>query len=204
MVSSRRNAFSLIEMFIVVALMGVLAAVVLTSTNPTSYDQLHSTAEVIAADIAYARSLAVANGTKYRLAFDSSLNQYVLQHTGTNSAFDALPPNPLVPNSSAGTQQVVRLAELPRVGQAVQIFGVLTSGGGAQTVSDLEFGPLGQLTRTQDTVVWLACGTGAQARYLSVRVNAVSGLCWIENYQDAQPAVANASTPLPVGVDVNG
>lgn len=182
----RRSGFSLIEMLIVVALMSVLAAVVLTSSNPSTYDQLQSTAEVIAGDVSYARSLAVANGTSYRLSFDAASNQYVLQHTGSNSAFDTLPPNPLLPNSSASTQQVIRLEELPHIGAAVQIHGLLTSSG--STASNIEFGPLGQLTGNTETSIWLVSGTGSRARYLSVRINAITGLCWIENYQETAPA----------------
>ena len=69
-----------------------------------------------AGDIQYARSLAVVNGSNYRLTFDTVLNQYVLTYSGTNPALATLPPSPFHTSSDTPTQQVVRLADLPHVG----------------------------------------------------------------------------------------
>ena len=55
------------------------------------------------------------------------------------------------------------------------------------TVTTIEFAPLGATTATADTVVWLQCGDGDNLRYLSVRVNAVTGLAQIGDLDASGP-----------------
>src|SRR5687767_16009409 len=104
--------FSLVELMIVITLIGILTALVIPSANSGIHDQLHSAADVIAADIAYARSLAVTNSSKYRLTFAPNESRYVLEHTGTNSAFANLPPSPFRSSQDSATTQTVKLADL--------------------------------------------------------------------------------------------
>src|SRR5688500_11025606 len=89
-----RDGFSLVELLIVISLVGILTALVIPNAGTSLHEQLQSAADIIAADIAYARSLAVAGSSNYRLAFDTDANQYVLEHSGSNAALDALPPSP--------------------------------------------------------------------------------------------------------------
>ena len=74
--------FTLVEVLMVVLLMSVLAAIALPSMNPSIHDQLQAVAEIVANDMAYGRSLAVANNGTYRFTFDLTNNQYYLQYTG--------------------------------------------------------------------------------------------------------------------------
>jgi Tfp pilus assembly protein FimT len=180
---------------IVITLIGILTALVIPSANSGIHDQLHSAADVIAADIAYARSLAVTNSSKYRLTFAPDENRYVLEHTGTNSAFANLPPSPFRSSQDSATTQTVKLADLPHLGAPVQLVGVYSSGTSPAIVTDLEFGPLGESTRSQETVIWLLAGKGSARRFLSIRVNPVTGLSWIEGFQATIPAaVASLSS----------
>jgi len=189
----RKSGFTLIELLIVISIMGILAGLAITSSNPSLHEQLQLAAQTLAADIDYARNLAVSNGSKYRFTFDSNLDQYVLKHSGTNTALNTLPMTPLRSRSDPADQQIVTLADLPHVGAPVQIYSVLAMNSPVQAVSDLEFGPLGETTRTAQTVIWLGAGAGSATRYLSVRVNPITGICTIENFQATAPATAGGS-----------
>ena len=70
------HAFTLLELLLVVAIVGILVGVLLPDMQPAVYDQLRSTAQIVATDLAYARSLAVANNDNYRITFDLNNNQY--------------------------------------------------------------------------------------------------------------------------------
>ena len=61
---------TLIELLIVVAVMGILAGLVLPSSNPSLHDQLRSAAQILAGDLAYGRSLAVTHNSRYQFTFD--------------------------------------------------------------------------------------------------------------------------------------
>ena len=56
-----------------------------------------------------------------------------------------------------------------------------------ETVADLEFGPLGATTRSEQTVIWLAAGKGLAARYIRLDVNPVTGLCTVGPYSGEGP-----------------
>ncbi len=65
-----------------IVLMGIMARLLISSTAPTMYSQLSSTAGVIAGELAYARSLAVGNNSSYRFDIDTTNNRLVMSHTG--------------------------------------------------------------------------------------------------------------------------
>src|SRR5882672_9188143 len=115
------GGFSLVELLIVLAIMSILAGLLLPSADAGLHEELTSAARLLSGDIQYARSLAVMNGSNYRLTFDTAQNQYVLTYSGSNSALATLPPTPFHTSSDTPTQQVVRFADLPHVGPVVQI-----------------------------------------------------------------------------------
>jgi prepilin-type N-terminal cleavage/methylation domain-containing protein len=167
---------SLLEMLLVVAIMGILAAIVLPSAQPAIYDQLRSTAEIVATDLAYARSLAVANNDNYRITFDLSANRYVMQHSGTNPALNTLPRSPFSSLNDPPDQHIVDLDTLPHVGPTVRLAGVATTGTATQSVSTVEFASLGQTTCADPTTLWLIAGSGSDKKYITLIVNPVTGL----------------------------
>src|SRR5262245_50450256 len=88
------RGISMMEMMVVLTIIGVLAALTIPYFETTAPDQLQAAATVVVADIAYARNLAISNGSEYRLTFQPASNQYQLTHSGTNSLLNALPSSP--------------------------------------------------------------------------------------------------------------
>lgn len=170
-----RSAFSLVELMIVVATLGIVAAVVVSSSSPDAASHLQSAGAILTSDLAYARSLAVANGSKYRLTFDAAANKYTLTHSGTNAALDALPSGPMGVPSDPATQKTTELGQLPTLGTRVRLLAV-QRGSQSYTQSFVEFTSLGATSSSAATIVWLTAGSGAAQRYIAVQVNPVTGL----------------------------
>lgn len=183
----RMSGFSIIELLIVVAVMGILAGLVLPRSDPTLHEQLRSAAQIVAADLAYGRSLAVTNNSRYRFTLDTTNNRYVLEHSGTDPTLDTLPDTPFRSSSDPPNQQIVDLAELPSLGSTVRIVAVTAGGSPPQSVGDVEFDPLGGTARAEETTIWLAAGAGSATRYLRLHVNPVTGLCTVGAYSGGGP-----------------
>ncbi len=158
-----------------VAVVAVLAAIVLPSSQPAVVDQLRTVAQIVATDLAYARSLAVANNSNYKITFDVKGNQYVLTYSGTNPALGQLPNSPFSSPGDPPDQHIVAFDKLPCVGPAVWLAAAGTSTS-LQAVDNVEFGPLGQTLRAEGTTVWLAAGGGDDTRYITVEVDPATGI----------------------------
>ncbi len=181
--------FSLLELLIVVSLIGIMAALALPSLQPNIGDQLVSGAYVMAADLDYARSLAIANDSEYRITFDSAANRYVLTHVGANPALNTL-PDPLFPSpDDTSTQQVTSFDDFPnlRAGN-VRLLGAVSAGGTWMVLTDVTFGPLGETALPEDTIIWLTAGTGDSRRFISLQVNHTTGLTTVGDLTGALPA----------------
>jgi hypothetical protein len=69
-----------------------------------------------------------------------------------------------------------------------------TSGEGAAWAPDVEFGPLGETTRSSPTTVWLTIGSDAEARYVSLTVDPITGLTRLD-YHGAEGPSAGTLPP---------
>lgn len=181
---------TLVELLIVISIISILAGLALTRFDPALADQLRSVAQIAVSDLARARDLAVANSSTYRLTFDTRANRYALSHVGANRALDRLPPSPFSLIDEPPERQTTDLTRLPLMGGVVELVAVRAGSGVASAVSDVEFGPLGETTRSEETVAWFASGTGESRRYISVRVDPVTGLGSIGDVQVAAPPAA--------------
>lgn len=191
MIHRRRHAaLTLLELLMVIAIVGILVGVMLPSMKPAVYDQLRSTAQIVATDLAYARSLAIANNSKYTVTFNVNANQYTLKHTTDGSSLDNLPASPFSSSSDTLKEHHVALAELPHVGPTVRLAAVATvnsSGAIINNIDNVEFDRLGQTTRTDITKIWLTAGVGGDQRYIAMIVNPVTGMTTIEEYTEEKP-----------------
>ncbi len=195
-----RAGFSLIELLLVLSVMAILSALLLPSAAPAVREQLYAAAEVLAGDVAYARTLAVTNGSSYRLAFDCSQSRYVLEHSGTDATLDVLPSTPFRAADDPATQQIVELSELPQLSRSgVRLAAVGTMGTLPQPATELEFGPLGATIEADATVIWLTAGAGDAQRFLKIRVDPITGLTWVGSFQSSGPpdAIVVTSPPAP-------
>jgi len=179
--------FSLLELLLVVAVVATLVAIVLPSPQPGVYDQLRCTAQIVATDLAYARSLAVANDSYYRITFDLLENRYVLRHSGPNPALVQLPNSPFSSQDNPADQHTVDLDDLPHVGPTVRLAAAATGDATMQSVDDVEFGPLGQTTAATPTTIWLAAGKGDHRKYITLKINPVTGMADIGDLTDTEP-----------------
>lgn len=190
--TTTRTGFTLVEIMIVVVIMALLAALAMPSFGSGAAAQLDATAQVVAADLAQIRQLAVANNSRYRLTFETSENRFYWQHSGTNAALNVLPPTIYSNAANTPTRQYVDLDELPQLGPGVFLSSVQVLAGSPAAATTLEFGPLGSTTQTADTLIWFSCGAGAELRYLTVRVNAVTGLAIVGTLDAVGPVTGGS------------
>lgn len=183
----RRWGLTLIELLITIAILGILAATVIPQFGAAAPDQVLGAAQILVADLDYARSLAIGNGTNYTITFQPSQNQYTLTHSGANTNFDRLPDNPFRKGSDNRSSLIVELDSFPQIGTGVKLLTVHTDVGAPQPVGSIEFDPLGQTTRTQPTVIWMFSSAGARPVYLPIRINPVTGIATIGDLTTTAP-----------------
>lgn len=169
-----RSAFTLVEILITVAVMAILAGMLIPYAGSTAPDQLRAGIQIAAADVDYARHLAINNNSKYRLTFQPSANKYYLEHSGTLAVLNTLPRSPYKLATDSASQQTTDLAKLPLGGTKLELVVVKLDTGAI--VTTLEFGPLGSTTASSGTNIWFACGQGPSRRYMPLRVDPVTGL----------------------------
>ncbi|MFW6124846.1 MAG: pilus assembly FimT family protein [Pirellulales bacterium] len=173
---SAQPGFTLIEVLIVVAVIGILAVVVLPSTAPDVNAQLRTAARMVATELAYARSLAVSNNSTYRVTFDTEDDRLVIEHSGVDSGLDVLPDSPFRDPEDPRTQHVLDLTDVPRLGAPVRLVTAAENTGVFRRIDHIQFGPLGELSSTGRVVLWLSSGPADGQHYVYLTVDPVTGL----------------------------
>lgn len=171
-----RRAFSLLEVMIVLTVIGLLLAVAIPRSEPTLVEQLRATSRIVAAELQYARSLAVSNNSTYRVAFDPTANELILTHSGTKTTLNTLPVSAFRSQRDTATEKHLSLNDLPNLSVPVRLLGATVGSGSLQAAAMVEFGPMGQTTASAPTTVWLGVSQGNQQRYTTISVNPITGL----------------------------
>ena len=151
-------------------------------------DQLTAVAEIVASDLEYARSLAVANDSKYRITFELPQNRYYLRHSGPNTLLHVLPASPFRQADDPPDQQTSDLDDLPLAHPVVELVQITSGAGVVTSVTDIEFTPLGGTTRSSVTTVWLRCGSGSDASFLPIEINPTTGLVELGSLTKSLPS----------------
>jgi prepilin-type N-terminal cleavage/methylation domain-containing protein len=73
------KAFTLIELMIVIVIIGIAAAMAVPMISSAASFQIRSAANVVAADLEYAKSMAISRGRSYSVVFDSATESYQIK-----------------------------------------------------------------------------------------------------------------------------
>jgi len=187
----KRCGYTLVEIMISIAVIGIMAAAAVPLFQPDVAAQLESFAQIVASDLMHARDLAVTNNSKYRITFDRANNRYYLEHSGANSALNTLPESIFRNVADTSTRHYTDLDEVPQLGAGAFLAGVVAPESPPTAVTAIEFGPLGATTQTAETVVWLSGGAGDGLRYVAVRVNPTTGLADVDDITAVTPAAGS-------------
>ncbi len=171
------RGFSLLELLLVLVMIGIMVGIMVPRSEPSIHDQLRTTAQVIAGELWYARSLAVAYDSTYAYSIDASENRIVLRHSGGRAALNVLPESAFRNPTDPPNAHVVDLDEMPHIGSAVRLHAMRSGAGAAMDVVLVEFTPLGGTTRAEPTYLWLTAGENAGRRFVSLRIDPVTGRC---------------------------
>lgn len=184
---NNRRGYTLVEVMIAVSIAAIMAGAAIPLFQPNVAVQLESTGQVVAADLMRVRDLAVANNSSYRLTFDVAGNQYYLEHSGTNAALNTLPSTIYLNAANTATRQYTKLDDLPHIGTSPKLYAVVTVATGATSVTTVEFDALGATTASAETQIWLTTGAGDGLRYISLRIDPVTGLVRVNDIAGNYP-----------------
>ena len=183
-----RTGFSLLELMMVIAVMAIFTAALIPWAESTSHDTMIAAAQNVATDLAYARSLAVSNNSNYVVRFNKDNNRYILEHSGSNAALDTLPDSVFRNADDPPNKHIVKLDELPGIGEPVELVGVFRAADTPESIENIEFGPLGETTETSPSIVLIKLGTKSRLRHALIVVNPITGLATVYPYSENLPS----------------
>jgi len=77
-----RSAFTVVELLIVVVILSIVALTAIPMMSSAAGIQIRSAANMIAADLEYARSMAISRGQNFSVEFDKNADSYRLLDQG--------------------------------------------------------------------------------------------------------------------------
>jgi prepilin-type N-terminal cleavage/methylation domain-containing protein len=76
--------FTLIELMIVIIIIGIAAAIAVPMMSSAASFQIRAAANIVAADLEYAKSMAISRGKVYSVVFDSANDTYQVEDPNGN------------------------------------------------------------------------------------------------------------------------
>ena len=76
------GAFTLVEILVVIVILAIAAATVIPMMSSAGSIQIRSAAQMIAADLEYAKSMAISRGQNYSVVFNAGADSYAIQDQG--------------------------------------------------------------------------------------------------------------------------
>ena len=78
------GGFTMIEIIIVVVIISIAALAAVPMMSSAASLQIRSAANMIAADLEYAKSMAISRGQNYSVVFDKNTDSYLIEDQDTN------------------------------------------------------------------------------------------------------------------------
>ena len=82
--SGIRSGFTIVEIVVVVVIISIAALIAVPMMSSAAGLQIRSAANMIAADLEYARSMAISRGQNYSVEFDTSTERYRIKDQSGN------------------------------------------------------------------------------------------------------------------------
>ncbi len=159
------RAFTIVEIMIVVVILGFIAMAAIPMMSSASSVQIKTAANLIAADLEYAKSMAISRGNSYTVVFDKWNETYQIEDSSGN-----IIPHPV----HKGTNYVVDFTADHRLDK-VNISAVNFDPGSTQTVTFDSLGsPYSGTTTANDLNVGTVTLT-VDGRTITVNVEPVTG-----------------------------
>ena len=80
----RLNGFTIIELLIVVVILAIAAMAAIPLSSSAAGTQLRSAAQMVAADLEYAKSMAISRGQSFSVVFDEGAESYRILDQNSN------------------------------------------------------------------------------------------------------------------------
>ena len=123
---TRRTGFTIIEILIVVVLLAIAAMITVPMMSSAASMQIRSAANMIAADLEYAKSMAITRGQNYSVVFEKENERYSIKKEGDTETIW----HPV----KKGFRYVINFASDSRLDR-VDIFNVVFDPGSNQTIT---------------------------------------------------------------------